>query len=86
MWLLIEVRDWLSDVLCSQVVSTALATGELQSLEGLVSTEALDELKKNLSVMSVSQRNEIAVIKDDIYFSFPYQVSNNIDECSKVYR
>ncbi len=58
-----------------QVVSTALASGELNTLDGLVSADALDELKKNLAVMSVSQRNEIAVIKDDIYFSFPYQVS-----------
>lgn len=60
-----------------KVVSSALASGELNSLDGLVSTDALDELKKNLSVMSVSQRNEIAVIKDDIYFSFPYQVNEN---------
>lgn len=60
-----------------KVVSSALASGEMNSLDGLVSTEALDELKKNISVMSVSQRNEIAVSKDDIYFSFPYQVSPN---------
>lgn len=60
-----------------KVVSTALASGELNSLDGLVSAEALDELKRNISVMSVSQRNEIAVLKDDIYFSFPYQVRIN---------
>lgn len=57
-----------------KVVSSSLAAGEFQSLDGLVSSEALHELKKNLSVMSMSQRNEIAVIKDDIYFSFPYHV------------
>lgn len=52
-----------------------MASGDIKSLDGLVSAEAIDELKKNLSVMSVSQRNDIAVRKDDIYFSFPYQVS-----------
>lgn len=61
-----------------KVVSSYLAAGEFQSLEGLVSSEAIGELKKNLSVMSVSQRNEIAVIKEDIYFSFPYQVSRSL--------
>ncbi|KAG4072872.1 hypothetical protein HA402_002615 [Bradysia odoriphaga] len=66
-----------------QVVSTALASGELQSLDGLVSTEAQDELKKNLSVMSVSQRNEVAVNKDDIYFTFPYQVGVIFDESNE---
>lgn len=67
----------MSNVFNVKVVSSALASGELHSLEGLISTEALDELKKNLSVMSVSQRNEIAAIKDDIYFSFPYQVNKD---------
>lgn len=65
-----------------QVVSNALASGELQTLDGLVSTEALDEIKKNLFVMSVSQRTEVAVNKDDIYFTFPYQVGVIFDESS----
>lgn len=59
---------------CTKVVSSSLATGEWQSLDGLMSTEALNELKKNISDMSVGQRSEIAVNKDDIYFTFPYQV------------
>lgn len=69
----------MSNVSRYKVVSSCLASGEFQSLDGLVSSDALDELKKNLSVMSMSQRNEIAVIKDDIYFSFPYQVSKSFD-------
>ncbi|KAJ6632718.1 m-AAA protease-interacting protein 1, mitochondrial [Pseudolycoriella hygida] len=63
-----------------QVVSSAVASGELNSLDGLVSPEALNEIKRNFSVMSVGQRNEIAINKEDIYFGFTYQVGVIFDE------
>ncbi|KAJ6643765.1 m-AAA protease-interacting protein 1, mitochondrial [Pseudolycoriella hygida] len=58
-----------------QVMSWAMASGELNILDGFVSSRAFYEIKKNLSVMSRSQRDQIAVLKDDIYFCFPYLVS-----------
>lgn len=51
-----------------------MAAGDIKSLAGLVAAEALTELQTSVGQMSVSQRNEIMIQKDDIYLSFPYQV------------
>lgn len=51
-----------------------MSSGDIKRLDGLVSDDALTELEATVNRMSVAQRNEIAVIKDDIYLSFPYQV------------
>lgn len=51
-----------------------MSSGDIKRLDGLVSDEALTELEATVNRMSVAQRNEISVIKDDIYLSFPYQV------------
>lgn len=59
-----------------QVVSAKLASGEITSLKSLVHNDIIDELQKSVSNMSVAQRNEIKVIKDDIYLAFPYQVNS----------
>lgn len=57
-----------------QVVSMSIAAGDVKSLTGLVANDALTELQQSVGGMSVAQRNEIMIIKDDIYLSFPYQV------------
>lgn len=57
-----------------QVVSASLAGGELKSLDGLVDRQTLNDLKNTIGKMSVAQRYDLMVQKEDIYFSFPYQV------------
>ncbi|EAT41135.1 AAEL007196-PA [Aedes aegypti] len=63
-----------------QVVSASLAGGELKSLDGLVDRQTLNDLKNTIGKMSVAQRYDLMVQKEDIYFSFPYQVGVMFDE------
>lgn len=63
-----------------QVVSASLAGGEIKSLHGLVDRTALNDLKYSIEKMSVAQRYDLMVLKEDIYFSFPYQVGVMFDE------
>ncbi|KAF5302000.1 hypothetical protein FQA39_LY19070 [Lamprigera yunnana] len=57
-----------------EVVSNKLSDGDLKSLEGLVSNDVLVDLQKSMSLMSLPQRQQLAINTEDIYFSFPYQV------------
>lgn len=63
-----------------EVVSSRLGTLDMKSLGGLVASDAIDELRGTTSRMSMAQRNEIPINKDDIYLSFPYQVGIMFDE------
>lgn len=58
----------------------------MSSLDGLIDKDAITDLQKSMSTMSLSQRQQIAVNKDDIYFSFPYQVKNCIISHFKISR
>lgn len=60
-----------------------MSSGNIKRLNGLVSDEALTELEATVNRMSVAQRNEISVIKDDIYLSFPYQVNFGLPICEQ---
>lgn len=51
-----------------------MANGELTSLNGMVAEEAISELQQSVSQLSVAQRNEVCVNKEDVYLAFPYQV------------
>lgn len=57
-----------------EVVSNKLSEGDTKSLEGLVIDDIIPNLQRSVAVMSLSQREQIAVNSGDIYFSFPYQV------------
>ncbi|KAJ8935399.1 hypothetical protein NQ314_012817 [Rhamnusium bicolor] len=57
-----------------EVISKKLADGDLKSLEGLVTNDIIPTIQKTISLMSLSQREQIAINTEDIYFSFPYQV------------
>uniref|UniRef100_A0A182PCA5 Tim44-like domain-containing protein n=1 Tax=Anopheles epiroticus TaxID=199890 RepID=A0A182PCA5_9DIPT len=63
-----------------QVVSSSLAGGEVKHLDGLVDRAALTDLKQSIAKMSVAERYDLQVEKEDIYFSFPYQVGVMFDE------
>lgn len=58
-----------------QVVSKKIAGGDLKSLEGLVTQDLIPNIQNALSLMSLTQREQLAINVDDIYFCFPYQVS-----------
>lgn len=60
-----------------EVVSQKIAEGDVKALEGLVTEDVLPAIQKALAMMSLSQREQISVNADDIYFSFPYQVSDH---------
>lgn len=63
----------------------SLASGDVKSLHGLVSAEALGELQRAVGSMSMAQRNEILIKKDDIYLTFPYQVRYRSVISSSIY-
>lgn len=58
------------------MVSQSMANGELSNLNGMVAEEAITELQHTVSKLSVSQRNEVCVNKEDVYLAFPYQVNS----------
>lgn len=51
-----------------------MANGELTHLNGMVADEAISELQQTVSRLSVAQRHEVCVNKEDVYLAFPYQV------------
>ncbi|XP_057653263.1 m-AAA protease-interacting protein 1, mitochondrial [Diorhabda carinulata] len=57
-----------------EVISRKLAEGDIKSLENLVTNDIISSLQKAMSLMSMSQREQISIDTDDIYFSFPYQI------------
>ncbi|XP_055692669.1 m-AAA protease-interacting protein 1, mitochondrial [Lutzomyia longipalpis] len=65
-----------------QAVSTKLSDGDTTDLTDLLSRECATEITASIRKMSVAQRHEIRVIKEDVYFSFPYQVGIIFDDDS----
>jgi len=57
-----------------------LSKNDLENLDGLVSNEAIVEIKSSLSRFSVQQLTDLAVDKRDIYFCFPYEVGVMFDD------
>lgn len=67
-----------------ELISTTISSGtEIDNLKGLVTDDALEEIKRSVSAMNMKQRYEIECKKSDIYFSFPYQVGIMFDESNK---
>lgn len=56
------------------MVSNKIADGDFKTLDGLVTGEIVPSLQKSISIMSLPQREQLAINMEDIYFSFPYQV------------
>ncbi|XP_041971432.1 uncharacterized protein LOC121727589 [Aricia agestis] len=66
-----------------EVVSESLQNSDFKKLDGLVDGEALAALKTAVSKLSVSQRQLLAVNKEDIFYAFPYQVGVIFDDADK---
>ncbi|PSN58097.1 hypothetical protein C0J52_06493 [Blattella germanica] len=67
-----------------ELVSGCLSKGELGALDNLMTSDALVEVKKNMSTFSLHQRQELAISKEDIYFSFPYQIGVMFSEDDRL--
>ncbi|XP_041675859.1 m-AAA protease-interacting protein 1, mitochondrial isoform X2 [Drosophila eugracilis] len=65
-----------------QVVSSKMMGGDLDSLEKLVSAEAIAELRPVIQKLSMTQRRQLEIKESDIYLSFPYQVGIMFDEAN----
>ncbi|KRT82396.1 hypothetical protein AMK59_3667, partial [Oryctes borbonicus] len=57
-----------------EIVSSKISQGDVKNLEGLVTSDVVQSLQRSLALMSVFQREQIAVTSEDIVFSFPYQI------------
>jgi len=64
------------------VVSSRLMGGDLDSLDKLVSPEAIAELRPVIQKLSMTQRRQLEIKESDIYLSFPYQVGIMFDEAN----
>ncbi|XP_022248651.1 m-AAA protease-interacting protein 1, mitochondrial-like isoform X3 [Limulus polyphemus] len=65
------------------VVSSLLAVGDFEGLDGLVTQNAIAEIKKNYLTLNVQQRQELEVKLNDIYFCFPYQIGIMLEDGSQ---
>jgi hypothetical protein len=57
-----------------EYVSGCISRGDFAALENMVTQDALEEVKRNMSTFTLHQRQELALSKEDIYFCFPYQI------------
>ncbi|CAL4163412.1 unnamed protein product, partial [Meganyctiphanes norvegica] len=55
-------------------ISQDLSQGNFEGLESFVTPDALGDLKRNFTALTVKQRMDLAVASEDIFFSFPYQI------------
>ncbi|KFM74254.1 hypothetical protein X975_19857, partial [Stegodyphus mimosarum] len=65
------------------VVSSFLSQGDFQSLAGLVTDEAITEIKRNFAALNVKERQDLFVKVADILFAFPYQVGIIFDDSNQ---
>ncbi|XP_071537762.1 m-AAA protease-interacting protein 1, mitochondrial [Panulirus ornatus] len=55
-------------------VSHDLSQGNFGALDELITKPTLEEIQRNFSLLSLKQRLDLAVVAEDIFFSFPYQI------------
>ncbi|ALC42368.1 CG3776 [Drosophila busckii] len=65
-----------------QVVSSKLVSGDLSSLDQLVSPDAIAELKPIVQKLSMTQRKQLEINESDIYLTFPYQIGIMFDDAN----
>lgn len=63
-----------------EVVSHHLSNCNFRALQGLVTSDTLDIVQRNVERMTLSQRAAIAVEKNDVYYSFPYEIGIIFDD------
>lgn len=56
------------------MISHKLAEGDFENLKEFVDSDEVERVQEIIEKMNVTQRAELAIVKDDIYFAFPYDV------------
>jgi len=64
----------------AEVVSRLISAGKVDELQGLVTPECLEAVRIGISNLNAKQLSDIAIQKEDIYFSFPYEVGVIYDD------
>ncbi|KAG8180704.1 hypothetical protein JTE90_005801 [Oedothorax gibbosus] len=62
------------------VVSSFLSQGDFNSLKGLVTEDAITEIKRNFSSLTVKERQDLLIKVTDILFAFPHQIGIIFDD------
>ncbi|XP_055932133.1 m-AAA protease-interacting protein 1, mitochondrial-like [Argiope bruennichi] len=62
------------------IVSSYLSQGDFQSLKGLVTDDAIAEIKRNYSSLNIKERQDLLTKFSDIFISFPYQIGIIFDD------
>lgn len=57
-----------------ECVSQCISRGDFAALENILTQDALEVVKRNISTFTLHQRQELALSREDIYFCFPYQI------------
>lgn len=65
------------------LVSSSLSQGDFQSMKGLVSDEAITEIKSNFAALNVKERQDLLIKITDILFAFPYQIGIIFDDTNQ---
>lgn len=55
-------------------VSQELSKGNFVDLEDFITKPSLEEAQTNFALLSLKQRLDLAVVAEDIFFCFPYQI------------
>jgi len=55
-------------------VSNSLAQGDIESVDHLITPEAVSVIERNLSMYTNDQRSLLTVQEEDVYFTFIYQI------------
>lgn len=56
------------------MISHKLSVGDFEDLKEFVDPNEVERVQAIVEKMTVAQRSELAIVKDDIYFAFPYDV------------
>jgi len=67
----VDIEQFLPGAISAvDVVTTAVASGEWEALEGLVDRECINTLQSNMAVMDEEQKQLVAVKTEDVFLSF----------------
>lgn len=61
-------------------MSHALAIEDYESIKDMVTPDLIQNVRDKISTFSPEQKQLIAVNKEDIYLSFPYQINTIFDK------
>ncbi|GFQ78355.1 m-AAA protease-interacting protein 1, mitochondrial [Trichonephila clavata] len=65
------------------IVSSYLSQGDFQSLRGLLTDDAIAEIRRNFSKLNVKERQDLFIKISDIFIVFPYQIGIIFDDDSQ---